>query len=171
MRVSIQEYFGRIGIGNLLLLGSILLYVILYFVSPTVFSSSMNYVISLFYRLIPVLVLVYVITFLFNLFIKPNTDLSVHDPIKLWISSIVGGILSSGPIYMWYPLLSSLKEKGLKDRYIATFLYNRGVKIPLLPLMVQYFGLPFVGLMTLLMVVFSIFNGYATEYLMKMFKR
>jgi len=59
--------------------------------------------------------------------------------IKKWIFVIIGGVLSTGAIYMWYPFLADLKDKGLNYGLISCFLYNRAIKIPLLPLMVFYF--------------------------------
>jgi uncharacterized membrane protein YraQ (UPF0718 family) len=64
-----------------------------------------------------------------------------------------------GSIYLWYPLLKELSEKGMKKGLIATFLYNRAVKIPLLPLMVYYFGWLFTLFLTLYMIIFSVFLG------------
>lgn len=58
---------------------------------------------------------------------------------KGWIFSIVAGILSIGPIYVWYPLLSDLREKGMRTSFMGTFLYNCSVKLPLLPIMIYYF--------------------------------
>jgi uncharacterized membrane protein YraQ (UPF0718 family) len=76
-----------------------------------------------------------------------------------------GGIASSGPIYMWYPLLSDLKEKGMRDSLIAAFLYNRAIKIPLLPMMVHYFGWDFTFALSIYMVLFSVVNGVIVQYL------
>jgi len=45
-----------------------------------------------------------------------------------------------GPIFAWYPLLKTLKEKGASDFHIANFLANRSVKPVLPPLMVANFG-------------------------------
>ena len=165
--MDFREIIGRIGMAKVFLASVILLYSIVYLLDPTTFFNSTHYVLQLFYKLLPTLILVYLITFLFNLWEFKLGSLENKDPFHLWLFSIIGGILSSGPIYMWYPLLSSLKEKGLKDRYIATFLYNRGVKLPLLPLMIQYFGIYYVSLITFLMVIFSVINGIITEQLMK----
>ncbi len=165
--MDIRETLGRIGMAKVFLVSVIVLYAIVYLLDPSIFFISIQYVSQLILKLLPTLVLVYVITFLFNLWGFKIGSLHARDLLHLWLFSIVGGILSSGPIYMWYPLLSSLKEKGLKDRYIATFLYNRGVKLPLLPLMIQYFGIYYVSLITILMVVFSVLNGIVTEQIMR----
>ena len=80
--------------------------------------------------------------------------------------AIFGGIISTGPIYLWYPLLSDLKEKGMKDSFIAAFLYNRAVKIPLMPMMIFYFGIRFTVILTIYIVIFSMINGFCVEKLL-----
>jgi uncharacterized membrane protein YraQ (UPF0718 family) len=68
---------------------------------------------------------------------------------------------------MWYPLLSDLKEKGMKDSLIAAFLYNRAIKIPLLPMMIYYFGWPFALILSIYQVLFSVVNGILVQFLAK----
>jgi len=60
---------------------------------------------------------------------------------------------------MWYPLLADLKEKGMKNSLIATFLYNRAIKIPLIPITIYYFGIKLTIILTIYMIIFSIING------------
>ncbi|MCX5910196.1 MAG: permease, partial [Deltaproteobacteria bacterium] len=82
-------------------------------------------------RIAPILLLVFVVMFLTNLFFEGNrivNFLGRGSGFRGWMVAIGGGILSSGPIYMWYPLLSDLKEKGMEDALIAAFLYNRAIK-------------------------------------------
>jgi uncharacterized membrane protein YraQ (UPF0718 family) len=119
-------------------------------------------------RIAPVLLLIFGVMFLLNRFFETGgivKFLGRGSGFRGWVVAIVGGILSSGPIYMWYPLLSDLKGKGMKDSLIAAFLYNRAVKIPLLPMMVYYFGWPFTLVLSLLMVLFSVVNGVAVQRL------
>ena len=73
--------------------------------------------------------------------------------------AIVAGILSVGSIYMWYPLLKDLEEKGVEKGLIATFLYNRAIKIHLIPLMILYFSGKFILLLTILMIIASVIQG------------
>ena len=97
-------------------------------------------------RILPVLILVFVIMFLTNLLFEAKSIVRIlgkGSGLQGWIFAIAGGIISSGPIYMWYPLLGDLKERGMKDCLIAAFLYNRAIKIPLIPMMVYYFGCSF----------------------------
>jgi uncharacterized membrane protein YraQ (UPF0718 family) len=89
---------------------------------------------------------------------------------KKWFFMIVGGILSSGPIYMWYPLLADLKKKGLSYGLIACFLYNRAIKIPLLPLAIIYFGWQYIFVLTIIMIIVSITQGILINKLMEVKK-
>ena len=83
---------------------------------------------------------------------------------------IIGGILSSGPIYMWYPLLADLKHKGLSYGLIACFLYNRAIKIPLLPLAIIYFSWRYLFILTFVMIFMSILQGLIINKLMEVKK-
>ncbi|GAH75359.1 unnamed protein product, partial [marine sediment metagenome] len=80
--------------------------------------------------------------------------------IKGILLSVAAGIISMGPIYVWYPLLKELREKGAGNMPIAVFLYNRAVKPFLLPVMIAYFGWVYVSILTVLTVLASVVNGY-----------
>ncbi len=60
---------------------------------------------------------------------------------------------------MWYPLLSDLKDKGLNYGLISCFLYNRAIKIPLIPLAIIYFGFKYIFILTIVMIFISIIQG------------
>jgi uncharacterized membrane protein YraQ (UPF0718 family) len=68
---------------------------------------------------------------------------------------------------MWYPLLSDLQKKGVKNSFIATFLYNRAIKPALLPLIIFYFGLAFTIVLTIVMIIASVFQGLIVEKILK----
>jgi uncharacterized membrane protein YraQ (UPF0718 family) len=121
-------------------------------------------------RIAPVLVLVFFLLFLTDLLISPKKMMKYlgrESGAIGWLVAIAGGIISSGPIYVWYPFLADLRAKGMRPALAATFLYNRAVKVPLLPLMVYYFGITFTTVLTAYMVLFSLVNGYCTEWLME----
>jgi len=115
--------------------------------------------------LIP-LCLVFFIMLLINLFLKPASVakfLGKGSGIKGIILAAVAGIISTGPIYAWYPLLKDLKDKGAGESSIAIFLYNRAVKPFLLPVMIGYFGWLYVVILTILMVLASIAVGFSVS--------
>lgn len=107
--------------------------------------------------------LIFVLMLLINLFLKPAMVVKFigkGSGIKCAALSAAAGIISTGPIYAWYPLLKDLKEKGAGDYSISIFLYNRAVKPFLLPVMVAYFSWLYVVTLTILTVLASVFIGY-----------
>ncbi|MEA3293260.1 MAG: hypothetical protein U9P88_02270 [Patescibacteria group bacterium] len=124
-------------------------------------------------QIIPVLLLVFAMIFLSGLFLSPKkiTNFLGKDAgLKGWIVSIIGGILSAGPLYMWYPLLKDLKEKGTKNSFIACFLYSRAVKISLFPIMIYYFSFTFTIILSFYIILFSFVNGILVDKFIKLKK-
>jgi len=141
---------------------TISIYIVIGIINQHLLIQSLTTLLDLFIKLIPILIIIFILMLLTNLFFdaKKVSKYIGHDSgIKGWIITITAGIISSGPIYMWYPILSELKEKGMRTKYIATFLYNRSVKIPLLPMMIYYFGIPFTIVFNIYIIIFSILNG------------
>jgi len=121
--------------------------------------------------ILPSLALVFVVMLSLNLFIKPAQIVHLLGSganIKGILLSVAAGIISMGPIYVWYPLLKELREKGAGNMPIAVFLYNRSVKPFLLPVMVAYFGWVYVGILTVVTVLASVVNGYLVARFAKM---
>lgn len=121
-------------------------------------------------KIIPVFILVIFLLFIFNLFLSPRKIaklLGKESGIKGWLLAIGGGIISTGPIYMWYPLLKDLRDKGMRNAYLVAFLYNRAIKPALLPMMIYYFGFPLVTILCIYMILFSIINGLLVEKVIK----
>jgi len=162
----IRKGADRIGTGGIFLLVVFVVYFILGITRPDLVGDTFSVLGRLVSQLAPVLILVFGIMFLTNVFCEAKGIvrlLGEGSGVKGWILAISGGIVSSGPIYMWYPFLSDLKESGMKDSLIAAFLYNRAIKIPLLPMMVYYFGWSFTAVLSMYMVLFSIINGILVE--------
>jgi len=137
------------------------IYLLLLILDKSLFFSSISSFYNILLKVIPVFIAVFVLMTITNHFITPKFILKHirKRGIKKWFFVIIGGILSSGPIYMWYPLLADLKEKGLNKGLIACFLYNRAIKIPLLPLIVLYFNWKFVVILILVMIFVSVIQG------------
>jgi len=81
--------------------------------------------------------------------------------------SSAAGIISMGPVYAWYPFLSSLKEKGASDFNLANFLSNRAVKPALIPLMIAYFGWRF----SIVFAVFGVLSALAVAMSVSLLNR
>jgi len=151
----------------------IALYIILLILNPGKAVLSFKSFFSLLIKIIPTLVLIILLMGFFNYFVPPKKlrKWLVHERgtnsgikrIKAWVIAIIGGVVSSGPIYLWYPFLAELRKSGVRNSLIATFLYNRAVKIPLLPMMIMYFGLAYTIVLTIVTMIFSVFNGLLVE--------
>ncbi|MEA3406052.1 MAG: permease [Pseudomonadota bacterium] len=122
--------------------------------------------IHLFDKVWPVLLIVFILIFMINLFLEPvwvKKYLGRRSGLTGWLAAMVGGMLSTGPVYPWYALLSDLREQGMKTSLAAVFLYSRAIKLPLLPLLVHYFGLTYTMILVGYLVVFSIISGLVME--------
>jgi len=149
-----------------------LIYLLLFIFRQDLFSSSLNLFYDILLKIIPIFIIVFVLMTLSNYFITPKFVIKhlKEKGIKKWFFVIIGGVLSSGPIYMWYPLLADLKNKGLNYGLIACFLYNRAIKIPLIPLAIIYFSWQYILILTIVMVIISIIQGILINKLMEVKK-
>ncbi len=130
--------------------------------SPAVASRALVSFGSLLTRIVPALALVFCLIFLANLFLERKwlaKYLGKTSGVRGWALAVMCGILSVGPLHAWYPLLGDLKAKGMSSALVATFLYARALKLPLLPLMVHYFGVEFTVTLSLCIITFSVLNG------------
>ncbi len=137
-------------------------YLILYFIRKDLLIKSLSGFSGIIVKIIPVLFIAFMLMFFINYFVTPKLlikHLTKRNKIKKWVITIIAGIISTGPIYMWYPMLSDLKDKGVNNGLIATFLYSRAVKPALIPLMIFYFGITYTIVFTLSIVVFSFIQG------------
>ncbi len=153
--------------GEVYFLGSvILLYLVLFFFEPEKIRESLKISGNIFIQIVPWLFLIIFLMGIINYFVKPKTVLKYvgeGSGVKGWVLAISAGILSHGPIYAWYPLLRDLRNQGMKSGLVAVFLYNRAIKIPLLPLMVHYFRMPFVIILTGYIIAASIVQGHIIQ--------
>jgi uncharacterized membrane protein YraQ (UPF0718 family) len=146
----------------------LIIYGVLFFLDSDKSMKSVYASWHIFLNIIPVLLVVVFLMGLSNYVLKPkkvSQYLGEKSGFKGWFISALFGILSHGPIYVWYPLLKELKEHGMRTGLVAVFLYNRAIKIPLLPVMIFYFGVLFVLILCLYMIVFSLFQGKIIEIL------
>jgi uncharacterized membrane protein YraQ (UPF0718 family) len=144
----------------------LVIYAILFFISPDKAGQAIRSSGNVFLSMLIPLVLVFVIMLLINLFLKPAAVakyLGKGSGIKGIGLSAMAGIISTGPIYAWYPLLKDLRDKGAGESSIAIFLYNRAVKPFLLPVMIGYFGWLYVVILTIIMVLASVAVGFSVS--------
>ena len=140
-----------------------IIYFIVFILDSTKAVESLQSTINIFIKIIPTLLLVFALMALTNYFIAPKKLASWLNKKHGWLIAIVAGIISTGPIYMWYPMLQDLQKHGVKNGIIATFLYNRAIKPALLPLIIVYFGLAFAVVLTIVMAILSVIQGWLVE--------
>jgi len=144
------------------LLSIVCVYAVIYVFNKYLIIEAFLNTLILFLKLLPILLLVFIISLVTNYYIKRDKikkHLGSDSGLKGWFYAIIGGILVAGPPYILYPLLGDLKKSGMKNSLLAVFLYNRNVKIPFIPVMIYYFGLAFTVIISLYIILFSIFNG------------
>jgi len=143
--------------------GSVLIiYFVLFLLAQdrAMFALKASY--GVFLRILVPLAFVFILMFLMNLFIKPPQIAGLigkESGVSGVLFSIGAGIVSTGPIFAWYPLLEELKKRGARESLIAIFLNNRAVKPVLIPVMVSYFGWVYVALLTALTILGSLACG------------
>ncbi|MFP4169347.1 MAG: hypothetical protein ACLFSY_10970 [Desulfonatronovibrionaceae bacterium] len=123
---------------------------------------------KIFLRILPILVGVILLTAFINYFLRPARiarHLGRKSGIRGWVWALVGGLLSHGPMYAWYPLLHDLRVQGTRDGLLAAFFASRAVKLPLLPIMIDYFGWIF----TLFLCVYILTGAVIQGRLLEMF--
>jgi uncharacterized membrane protein YraQ (UPF0718 family) len=146
--------------GFYFLITVIVIYVILFFLNPDEFNKSLLASWKIFKMVIILISFVIFLSALINYFLNPMKiakNLSKEAGFKGWLISAVGGIISHGPPYVWYPLIKNIQDKGMNQSFSAVFLYTRAVKIPLLPMMIVFFGWHFTIIFNLMIIISSIF--------------
>ena len=125
---------------------------------------------SILLSLIPLFLLIITLTALLNYFLKPKQiikNFGKDSGTKGILYALIGGIISHGPMYAWYGMMQDMRAHGLKDGLIATFMYARAVKLPLLPFMIDMFGLLFTIVMTLYILIAAVIQGKVIDTVMK----
>jgi uncharacterized membrane protein YraQ (UPF0718 family) len=162
----LRKILRKIGGNYLFLIAVCILYIVLAAVHRDTARAGFTAFLKLLTGIAPVLGIVFILLFISNLTIDSQTVVRYlgRQAGKVgWFVAIIAGIISAGPIYLWYPLLSDLKDTGMREGLIAVFLYNRAVKVPMIPMMILYFGVKTVVILTIYMIIFSVLNGYLVE--------
>ncbi|HIP59201.1 MAG TPA: permease [Campylobacterales bacterium] len=140
----------------------IICYVILLVVDNSNALLALQESANIIKKIAPIFVLIIILTALINYFVKPKQIMrhfGKDSGAKGVFYAILGGIFSHGPMYAWYGMLEDMRSHGLKDSLIATFLYSRAIKLPLLPFMIDLFGWLFTIVMITYILIASILQG------------
>ena len=109
------------------------------------------------------LFIAFIIMVVINLYIGPKKItgfMSKRIGIEGVIFSSLAGIISMGPIYVWYPMLRGFREKGIPVFYLSNFLGNRAIKPFLLPMMILFFGWIYTIFFNIIVWISSIMVSY-----------
>jgi uncharacterized membrane protein YraQ (UPF0718 family) len=157
------------GYGRWLFLSLVLLaYGLLWLIEPQAATDSFTFFTHILAQVLPALGLVFLLLFITNLLLEPKwvkRYLGKESGIKGWVAAVAGGILSMGPVYAWYTMLSELRKHEIRSALIAAFLYSRSIKIPFIPLMIHYFGLSYTLTLYFYLILFSVISGKLVEKL------
>lgn len=148
----------------------IIIYVFIFFYDSqkTILALSKSYEVIL--KLLPMFAVIVFILTLINYFLNPKAIIKYfgeNSGIKGWILAILSGIISHGPMYAWYPMLSQLRENGLKDGLLAAFMFIRAIKVPFIPIMIDYFGVSFTVILFINILIAGVLQGLIIEALNK----
>lgn len=117
-------------------------------------------------QILPVLAVV--VLFMTGAHLVPHSFVTQHlgaeSGFKAYLFALAAGTFSHGPVYAWYPFLSDLQKKGVSNGKIASFLFARAIKVPLLAAMAFYFGIPFTILFTLCILAGALLMGILFEH-------
>jgi uncharacterized membrane protein YraQ (UPF0718 family) len=151
------------GLGGWLFLLSVLaVYGVIGIVDTETARQALSFFAKVMQNVLLVLVIVFFLLLAADLLLEPKwikRNLGREAGIRGWLMALAGGVLATGPIYAWYALLRELREKGMRASLAAVFLYSRALKLPLLPLMIHYFGIAYTLLLCLYLLGFSIVSG------------
>jgi len=155
--------------GGYYFLGVVLaVYLVIFLFKPDEIPQSLMKSGLLCIRLLPAFGVVILFMGIVNYLVTPQAVsryVGRGSGLKGWLLALATGILSHGPIYIWFPFLKELCDKGMTSGRAAVFLYSRAVKIPLLPVMVYYFGLMFTIVLQCWLIVASLVQGTLIEKL------
>jgi uncharacterized membrane protein YraQ (UPF0718 family) len=146
----------------------LLLHLVVGWLDPTLFKASLAGFVSTLTDLLPLFAVMFLMLWLFNRYVRPGQvmkQLGRAGGMRGWIFSVGAGVLSMGPMYLWYPVLGQLRSEGLRPGLAAAFLYSRAIKIPMLPFMAHYFGASYSALFVVCVLLFSVLGGAAMERL------
>lgn len=157
-----RERMKTVSGGWIFLLATLSVYGVIAAVSAETAFRAAEFSLRVMHDIWPVLVIVFCLLLAANLLLEPKwvkRNLGTESGMKGWLVAALGGVLAAGPVYVWYALLGELRGKGMRMPLAAVFLYSRAVKIPLLPILIHYFGVTYTCVLCAYLLLFSIVSG------------
>ncbi len=142
------------------------IYLITFYFNPQAGQDALLAALKILKMIIPILLVVFFLMALLYTFINAKSisrHIGEQSGLRGWVIALIGGIFSHGPAYVWYPMISNLREHGARDGLLVAFFYTRSIKLPWLPLMVSYFGLAFTVVLTVLVILSAWMQGVIVD--------
>ena len=152
--------------GKYLLLVVLVLYVLLFVSNSDAALAALQKSGAVLADVLPIVAGVILFTAVLNHFLRPAQiakHLGRESGIKAWAWAVAAGVVSHGPMYVWYPMLKELRSHGMRDGLIATLFAARVIKLPLLPLMIDYFGMSFTLILSFYILTGALVQGWLIE--------
>ena len=106
------------GRGGWLFLAIVLLaYGVTAVLNPDVTMQALEAFLHVFKQVVPALGLIFVLLYLADRLLTPTWITQHLGPTagtRGWLAAVFGGVLSVGPVYVWYTLLRELQHKGMR---------------------------------------------------------
>lgn len=125
------------------------------------------------WSIVPLLILAFVFMVIVDYFLSPawlKRQLGQEAGVKKWIIAIGAGIAAVGPGFVWYPMLQDLRRQGITDDILVAFLYCKAINVQFFPMIVYYFGLKYLIVITTLMIFASVLQGLLFRIKLKQFR-
>lgn len=144
----------------------IVTYIVLAFLHPNKTLTALDVSFHVFLKILPIITIVIILLGVFNYFFdakKFSQKLQKGSGIKGWLFALAGGVISHGPVYVWYPLLTDLRANGVRDGLLVAFIYSRSIKVPMLPVMIDYFGWKFTLILSVYTLLAAVLQGIVMD--------
>ena len=155
-------------IGVKLLSVVLFIYLVLFIYNSNEIIKAFFIALHIFWKILAVLLTVVILNALIDFYFdmeKISDNFYKNKGIKNWSIALISGVLSMGPLYVWYPILYDFRKKGMPFGYIASFLYAKAVKIPFLPVLISYFGILYSVIFTLYIIIAAWIQGMIIFYI------
>jgi len=154
----------------IMLLLTLVIYIVTAFFNSDVALASLQKSFEIIKSIAPIIVIVLFLMAIFTTLVKPKKmvkHIGDDSGLKGWIIAVFGGVLSHGSTYIWYPILSQMRNEGAREGLIVAFFYARAIKLPWIPVMIAYFGLTFTLLLSLYILVGAVVQGIIADKFVK----
>jgi len=154
----------------IMLLLTLVIYIVTAFFNSDVALASLQKSFEIIKSIAPIIVIVLFLMAIFTTLVKPKKmvkHIGDDSGLKGWMIAVFGGVLSHGSTYIWYPILSQMRNEGAREGLIVAFFYARAIKLPWIPVMIAYFGLTFTLLLSLYILVGAVVQGIIADKFVK----